>query len=188
MLIKTFFRYHEDGAGDVTFADTYIEDVYDNFREPLQNAGMDVTLAEFTEEWHDLVDYTKSYLSPSNTPYKKTWARIFNSTRCKNDYKNVLLLVEVLFCLPVSASICERSFSLLKRTKRDTRASLGPERLENLMRISLHGPPITKFEAGPSMKRWADVTFRRPNQSKRFRTYKTRNSTKKAIGLSSESE
>ena len=29
-------------------------------------------------EWHDLLEYTMEYLSPSNIPYLKTWRRLFN--------------------------------------------------------------------------------------------------------------
>ena len=63
--------------------------------------------------------------------------RIYTSTRAKKDFKNILLIVEIAFAFPVSAAKCERSFSTMKRIKTDSRASLGDESVENLMRIVL---------------------------------------------------
>ena len=104
----------------------------------------------------------------------RTWHRIFNSEKCKIEFKNVLLVDESAFCLPVSTAKLERSFSMLKRIKRDTRAPLGVNRVENLMRISQEGQPLECFDLTNAVKLWADHVVRRPAQSKRHRNYKER--------------
>ena len=65
---------------------------------------------------------------------------------------------------------------MLKRIKRDTRAALGVNRVENLMRISQEGPPPQCFDATNAMKLWADHVVRRLAQIKRHRNYKKRQS------------
>ena len=104
----------------------------------------------------------------------RTWHRIFNSEKCKIEFKNILLVAKSAFCLPVSAAKLERSFPMLKRTQRDTRALLGVNRVENLMRISQEGQPLECFDLTNAMKLCADHVVRRPAQSKRHRNYKER--------------
>ena len=106
----------------------------------------------------------------------RTWHRIFNSEKCKIEFKKILLVADLAFCLPVSTAKLERSFSMLKRIKRDTRATLGVNRIGNLMRISQDGPPLECFDPTNGMKLWADHVIRRPAQSKRYRNYKERQS------------
>ena len=106
----------------------------------------------------------------------RTWHRIFNSGKCKIEFKNILLIADLAFCLPVSIAKLERSFSTLKRIKRDTRAALGVNRVENLIGISQEGPPPECFDPTNAMKLWADHVVRRPTQSKSHRNYKKRQS------------
>ena len=40
--------------------------------------------------------------------------------------------------------------------KRDTRAALGVNLVENLMRILQEGPPLKRFDPTNAMKLWAD--------------------------------
>ena len=73
----------------------------------------------------------------------------------------------------------------MKRIKTDSRASLGDERVENLMRIVLEGHPLARFNPEPAMASWAEQKIRRPRQKKRKRCYRQRGGSKKDIGLSS---
>ena len=60
--------------------------------------------------------------------------------RAKTEFENVLLIVEIAFAFLVSAAKCKRSFSTLKRIKTDSKASIGDESVENLMRTVLEVP------------------------------------------------
>ena len=59
----------------------------------------------------------------------------------KENFKDVLHLVEILLVLPISAAQCERAVSAQNRIKSSTRASLGVSVLEDLIRISAEGVP-----------------------------------------------
>ena len=86
------------------------------------------------------------------------------------------MVAELAFYLPLSKAKLERLFSMLKHIKRDTRAALGANRVENLMRISQERPPLECFDLTNAIKLWADHVVRRPGQSKSYRNYKKRQS------------
>lgn len=90
----------------------------------------------------------------------------------------VLLLVELLFSIPISNAKVERLFSLMNRVKTDSRASLGENILNNLIRIRMEGPPLEEFDPTPAIQLWAMSATRRPNQRER-RHYKPRESSKR---------
>ena len=103
-------------------------------------------------EWHDLLEYTMEYLSPSNIPYLKTWRRLFN---CDNEveYKNILPLIEICFVYPLSNAKLERFFSRMERVKRKDRGHLASKSMQNLMRIGEEGNGLDLNAAIPAMNK-----------------------------------
>ena len=97
--------------------------IINGFEKPLKNAGFET--ADVIEEWHDLFSYAITFLNCSSTNYLRTSDCIFNSEKCKIEFRNILLVAESAFCLPVSTAKLERSFLMLKCIKRDTRTALG---------------------------------------------------------------
>ena len=96
-----------------------------------------------------------------------TWHRICNFEKYKIKFKIILLVAELALCLPVSIAKLERSFSILKRIERDTRAARGVNRVENLIRISQEGPPLECSNPTNAENLWADHVAQLPAQSKR---------------------
>ena len=72
----------------------------------------------------------------------------------KENFKDVLHLVEILLVLPISAAQCERAVSAQNRIKSSTRASLGVSVLEDLIRISAEGPSVNDFDPAPAVDEW----------------------------------
>lgn len=165
-------RSSEDGEEDLGFADDCLVELYEHFKVPLSNAGMDGSVHDLLEQWHCLLAYTKRYLNPSRTPYLRVWKRIFDSDR-RNDWHMVLLLVELLFSIPISNAKVERLFSLMNRVKIDSRAALGEDTLNSLTRIHMEGPKLEDYDPTPAIQLWASTATRRPHQSKR-KTYRPR--------------
>ena len=56
-----------------------------------------------------------------------------------SDFPNVQDILRLLMTLPATSCAAERAFSTLKRVKSDRRSTMGEERLEALMLISMHG-------------------------------------------------
>ena len=85
-------------------------------------------------------------------------------------FGNILLLADALHCLPISEAELERSFSRMKIVMPAGRSSLGSgevDRLTNLVRISLEGPPVEKFDPQPVVNRICADKARRPKQKPR---------------------
>ena len=72
----------------------------------------------------------------------------------KDDFKDVLHLVELVLVLPLSAAQCERAVSAQNRIKSSTRATLSVSVLEDLIRLSSEGPPVAEFDPTPAVNRW----------------------------------
>ena len=159
-------RNTEEGDEDESFADKILEDLSTHFREPLLKAGLSCGLSTLLEQWHSLIDHTKRYLNPTGTHYLRVWHRIFNSPRSV-DWNMVLLIAELIFSIPISNAKVERLFSLMKRVKTDSRASLGENTLTNLVRIDMEGPTLEEYDPAAAMQLWASGRSRRPQQTKR---------------------
>ena len=119
---------------NLELCDQHITHIINRFEKPLKNAGFKT--ADVIEEWHYLISYAIAFLNCSSTNYFRTWHCIFNSENCKIEFKNIILVAELAFRLPVSTAKLERSFLMLKPIKRGTRAALGVNPVKNLMRIS----------------------------------------------------
>ena len=89
---------------------------------------------------------------------------VFTCSNSQN-WKDVLLLVESLFCLPLSNAKVEKFFLHMNIVKTDCRASLGEPRPNSLLRICTEDPDHENFNAATSMKIWSEDVVRRPNQN-----------------------
>ena len=112
-----------------------------------------VDCSQLQEEWNDIVDYDKRYLNIVQEDYTIIWWKLFNSVDSKN-WMNILGLVELLFCLPMSNGRIERLFSQLKLIKSDRRSCICEGRLDQLMRISVEGPPLSQWDSTGAVDLW----------------------------------
>jgi hypothetical protein len=168
------------------FADEDVTFLFQRFEVPLRAAGLTVSGAEVLNQWHSLLEYAQEYLSISTISYLCTWRKIFSSPRCKN-WKDILILIELLFTIPICNAKLERMFSKLKYVKNDFRCSLSTIRLEHLLRILEYGPSVSDYDVMPAVEKWALDKHRRVHQKKR-KLYTKRQDKKRKIGsLSDES-
>jgi hypothetical protein len=141
-------KKNEDENQDLLFTANCVAELNDHLQVPLSKAGLDCSFHDLLEQWHYLVEYTKRYLNPSQTPYLRVWRRIFDSANRKK-WNMVMILVEILFSIPISNAKVERLFSLMKRVKPDSRASLNESTLNNLIRICVEGPKFEDYDPTP---------------------------------------
>lgn len=142
-----------------SFAHRALESLSTRFRVPLEKDGVDCSLIQ--EEWEDIVDYAKHYLNLVYESYIVIWWKLFNSVDA-NKRQNILTIVELLFCLPLSNGRLERLFLQLKLIKSDRRSSLGEDRLDQLLRIALDAPPLSKWDASGAVQLWWNDKTQRP--------------------------
>ena len=125
----------------IDFADEALDNVCAQFATPLQKVGIEITVIK--DEWAEMVDYARQYLNLVQEKCLVIWWKIFNCTSLKN-WTNILGLIELLFCLPMSNGHLEHVFSTLKLIKSDHRSALGEDTLGNLLRIVVDAPPLSQ--------------------------------------------
>jgi len=136
-----------------------------------------------TEEWDNMVEYARQYLNLIDN-YKTVWWKLFNAPVASN-WKNVLAVVELLFCFPIANGTLERIFSQLKQIKDDAQCSLNESTLDNLLRISVEAPPLSYWCAEGALDLWFKDKKRRIEHKEK---YVSRTSTKSTNDESSNDE
>ena len=91
------------------------------------------------------------FMSPSSTPYRKLWRRIFQAPRSSVSWPNILSLVELLFTIPISNAKLERMFSQLALVKSGRRSRLSLSHLDSLLRIGQEGPKFEDYDVTNAM-------------------------------------
>jgi hypothetical protein len=151
-----------------SFAYEALDLVCQRFKTPLERASVD--LAKVQEEWDDMVSYAKQYLNLVQDDYKVIWWKLFNAVDSK-DWSNILIIIELLFCLPLSNGRLERLFSQLKLIKTQKRANLQEVTLENLLRIHVEGPPVSEWDPSVAVDLWYREKVRRVNQPEQRKSH-----------------
>lgn len=100
-----------------------------------------------------MVDYAKRYLDLVREDYKVTWWKLFQSSDAKN-WSNILVLVELLFCIPVANGRVERLFSHLKVIESNRQSTLGEDRLDHLLRVKVDAPPLAQWDPSAAVDLW----------------------------------
>ena len=147
-------------CANASFGYEAIEYVSTRYLIPLENASVNCAL--LNEEWDDIVEYAKRYLNLVQDDYRIIWWKLFNSPD-STKWTNILALAELLFCLPVSNGHLERVFSQLKLIKSERRTSLGEDRLDQLVRINVEAPPLSKWDPSSAVELWWRDRTRRIN-------------------------
>lgn len=109
----------EKGASDAEFGHSAVQAVSERYAIPLEASQVDGSV--LIEERNDMTDYARQYLDLVTQENNSVWWKLFNCASAKN-WCNILALVELLFCLPMSNGHVERVFSQLKLIKTDRRA------------------------------------------------------------------
>ena len=120
------------------------------FQGALETAGC--TTQNIPDQWIFLKIQVNSQFRKID--YSKLWETTLTKVPYKENFKDVLHLVEILLVLPISAAQCERAVSAQNRIKSSTRASLGVSVLEDLIRISAEGPSVNDFDPAPAVDEW----------------------------------
>ena len=66
---------------------------------------------------------------------------------------NILAVIELIFCLPMSNGHLEQVLSALKLIKCD-RSSLGKDQLDNLLRIAIDSPTLSDWNPDGAVQLW----------------------------------
>ena len=139
-----------------TFGEEAVRTLLQHFQTPLINKGCNLTDVE--QEWAPMKVYIFEHLRLLH--YEILWQRMLNEH--SDEYKNVLMLVEIILILPMSTACCERGFSAMKWAKNYWRSSLSNRTLNDVLKIMIDGPSVEAFNAGKPLQMWWNCS-RRPN-------------------------
>ena len=80
------------------------------------------------------------------------WQRMF--TAFKDQFPNILMLVEIILILPLATATVERGFSAMKRVKNDWRSCLDKDILNMLLRITVNGCSFDVYDPQRAIQHW----------------------------------
>ena len=155
-LIFDVGRWPKDLKGLANFGRTELNVLISHFSEALS-----CDVGNIQPEWFRLKVFVHNNFM--HLKYTDLWKRILTDER--ESYPNICHLIQILLVLPISTASVERGFSNMKRIKTDARSCLHVDTLSDLMRISIDGPELSKFQADAAMILWKtdSGTERRPS-------------------------
>lgn len=111
----------EDSDSSLEEVKKTVQHIATHFREPLLGKGL--STFSLPDEIEDIVEYARTYLSLSQTPYRKVWYKLCTCPDLTK-WPNVIILMELCFSLPFFNGRVEQIFSSLKVVKTNRRARL----------------------------------------------------------------
>ena len=60
-------------------------------------------------------------------------------------FPDFVIMAKFYLSIPLNSAACERGFSVQNNIKTKSRNRLGGERLDEIMRIRINGPPVSDF-------------------------------------------
>ena len=97
--------------------------------------------------------YARRYLNIQKESYKLIWFLLHNVLDATRR-PNLLLICELLFCLPFSTAKVERLFSMLKVIKAKKGTNLNISSMNDVTEINTEGPSLGNFTADPAIELW----------------------------------
>lgn len=120
------------------------------FRPLLHTAGCNINAVH--NQWVSLKILVKSQFQKMNSI--NLWQTFLTKAPYKDNFKDVLHLVEIVLVLPISAAQCEHTMSAQNQIKSSVRTILTTSVAEDLIHLSSEGPPVADFDAAPCADRW----------------------------------
>ena len=131
------------------------------------------------------MQYAVQFISLTTMDYCAVWWQIFHAPTA-SEWSNALTLVQLLFSLPASNGKLEKVFSQMNIIKTNKRSVLSNESLDDLLLLSIKGPPMKEFSPNAAINLWWKEKLRRPHLNPR-RKYKNRSgSNPPAVDRSSD--
>ena len=150
-----------------------VDRLVERFATPLLGAQADVS--QIREEFTSLMQYAVQFISLATMDYRAVWWRIFHAPTAY-EWSNALILIQLLFSLPTSNGKLERVFSQMNVIKTNKRSLLSNESLDDLLLLSIDGPPLKDFCPDAAIDLWWKERVRRPHQNPR-KKYRKHSST-----------
>ena len=101
---------------------------------------------ELLSEWVQFRELMQSSFSELNLEDVVELVHVPKGEAVKESFPKMAKLLAITATLPVGTADCERGFSEMNKTKTDLRNRMKTQTLDQLMRISVEGPPRKEFD------------------------------------------
>lgn len=115
----------------------------------------DKVVSEFQNLMYDIAESVNYGVLVNLRPHQ-LWARILRDPDITMR-SSIRKLIRTVLVIPASSADAERSFSYMNIIKTSRRGNLKEQTLDDLLRITLNGPPITQFDASMYAKKWKSL-------------------------------
>ena len=150
MLVLNVDVWPSNPSHLVDYGTEEIQQLIEWFRPLLHTAGCNIDAVQ--DQWVSMKFLVKSQFQKMDSI--NVWETLLTKAPYKENFKDVLHIAEIVLVLPISAAQCERAVSGQNQIKSSIRATLATSVLEDLIRLSSEGPPVTHFDAAPCVDRW----------------------------------
>ena len=120
-----------------------IQTLHGHFQVPLEQHNF--SLHDCLDEWMSLKFHVQRVRAELELRQSEFWKNKFMF--CKDDYPNLLILVELCLVIPCQTACCERGNSCMNRIMTDWRSTLNVSTIDELMRIAISGPSHEDYTA-----------------------------------------
>ena len=143
----------------------------------IESASLESMQSGFTK----FVHYPYLYFDINNMKPVDLWSKLCTLGKEREDWKPIMLLIELCRCTPFSNATLERFFSHFKFIKTEIRSRLSNKSLNSNMRIKMNNLSVVDFNTKYSSQctdYWYNIKEWSLGQTKR-KKYAPRNSTKR---------
>ena len=140
-------------ANLISYGDKSVTQLVDHFAQLLKQNSCDVSHDTMLAEWSALKLLISETYGKA-IPYLDVWAAILSSPAGKEQFSNILNIVELLLITPISNAVVERMFSTMAQMKPHLRNRMSRDRLDSLLRISEEGPSMKDYDPTAAIEWW----------------------------------
>ena len=133
-----------------------IQTLHGYFQVPLEQHNF--SLHDCLDEWMSLKFHVQRVRAELDLRQSEFWKNKFMF--CKDDYPNLLILVELCLVIPCQTACCERGNSCMNRIMTDWRSTLNVSTIDELMRLAISGPSHEDYTAVLAVGRWLEESER----------------------------
>ena len=133
-----------------------IQTLHGHFQAPLEQHNFN--LNDCLDEWMSLIFHVQRVRAELELRQSEFWKNKFLLS--KDDYPNVLILVELCLEIPCQTACCERGNSCMSRIMTDWTSTLDVSTIDELMRIAISGPSHEDYTAVLAVGRWLEESER----------------------------
>lgn len=112
----------------------------------------DETINEFKSWMYELANSVDYSALVKLRPHE-FWSKVLRDQDISMEL-GIRKLIRTSLAIPASSADAERSFSYMNIVKNSKRSNLAEQTLDDLLRITINGPPISDFQAAAYAKKW----------------------------------